>query len=91
MSRELVIPSPNPIGSDADDLENELRQSLDQLARRIGRSAVHHLKTMYPAALSAVPKNAEISVANYIRNQINFEMRPVIEIAMKQWRQNSEG
>ncbi|WP_380784846.1 hypothetical protein [Sphingomonas sp. R86521] len=42
------------------------------MARNIGREAVNHLKTMYPAALAAVPKGAETSLTNHIRNDINW-------------------
>jgi hypothetical protein len=74
---DIVVSTPEQ------DQEKQLRRALDEVARRIGRSAVNHLKEMYPAALSSVPKNAELSLTNFVRNQINLEMRPVIRIAMK--------
>jgi hypothetical protein len=47
---------------------------------QIGRSAVNHLKEMYPDALSAVTKNAEISLTNHVRNNINDAMRPILKL-----------
>jgi hypothetical protein len=68
--------------------EKRARRLFDAMARDIGREAVNHLKTMYPAALQAVPKNAELSLTNRIRNDINWRMRPLLMamIAMhKEW------
>jgi len=58
--------------------EQRARRLFDELARNIGREAVNHLKAMYPAALAAVPKSAEISLTNHIRNDINWRMRPLL-------------
>lgn len=68
--------------------ERRARRLFDEMARNIGREAVNHLKTMYPAALAAVPKSAETSLTNRIRNDINWRMRPLLMamIAMhRQW------
>jgi hypothetical protein len=70
-----------------EEVDAQLRQALDEIARSIGRAAVNHLKEMYPAALDAVTKNAEVSLTNFIRNRINFEMRPVIDVAVNHWRE----
>lgn len=51
---------------------------LDTHARKIGRSAVNHLKEMYPEAMAAVTKTAEISLTNHIRNEINHDMKAAI-------------
>lgn len=61
------------------DLDAEGKKLLDQIAKDIGRSAVNHLKQMYPEALAGVTKNAEISLTNHVRNQINHHMRPLVE------------
>ncbi len=58
--------------------EKRARRLFDEMARNIGREAVNHLKTMYPAALSAVPRSAETSLVNTIRNDINWRMRPLL-------------
>lgn len=60
------------------DIEARMNKALDDLARAIGRSAVNHLKTMYPEAMAAVVKNAEVSLTNHVRNEINFHMRPLL-------------
>jgi hypothetical protein len=68
--------------------EKRARRLFDEMARNIGREAVNHLKTMYPAALEAVPKCAETSLTNRIRNDVNWRMRPMLVamIAMhKEW------
>lgn len=68
--------------------ERRARRLFDEMARNIGREAVNHLKAMYPAALAAVPKSAETSLTNRIRNDINWRMRPLLMamIAMhQQW------
>lgn len=58
--------------------ERRARRLFDAMARSIGREAVNHLKTMYPAALQTVPKSAETSLTNHIRNNINWQMRPLL-------------
>lgn len=58
--------------------EKRARRLFDEMARNIGREAVNHLKTMYPAALAAVPRSAETSLVNTIRNDINWRMRPLL-------------
>jgi len=58
--------------------EKRARRLFDEMARNIGREAVNHLKSMYPAALAAVPKSAETSLTNSIRNDINWRMRPLL-------------
>ena len=73
-----------------DQMEQELRKALDDVARSIGRAAVNHLKEMYPPALAAVPKNAEVSLTNFIRNRINLEMRPIVKIATKHWQDSQQ-
>lgn len=66
-------------GSDhTETQEQRARRLFDEMARNIGREAVNHLKAMYPAALAAVPKSAEISLTNHIRNDINWRMRPLL-------------
>lgn len=71
-------------------LEQELRRALDDVARKIGRPSVNHLKEMYPNALAAVPKTAEVSLTNFFRNRINLEMRPVVILATKHWKQSQQ-
>lgn len=74
-------------GIDLDiDLDAKVKKALDDLARKIGRSAVNHLKDMYPEALASVTKNAEISLTNHVRNQINFEMQPIVKMLVLQYR-----
>jgi hypothetical protein len=78
---------PDKVGRE-ESQEKQARRLFDAMARDIGREAVNHLKTMYPAALQAVPKNAELSLTNRIRNDINWRMRPLLMamIAMhKEW------
>ena len=68
-----------PVGSDSHESQERMaRRLFDEMARNIGREAVNHLKTMYPAALAAVPKSAEMSLTNRIRNDINWRMRPLL-------------
>lgn len=71
----VVIPED---GRREETQEKRARRLFDAMARRIGREAVNHLKDMYPAALQAVPKSAEISLTNHIRNDINWQMRPLL-------------
>lgn len=73
--------------------EKRARRLFDEMARDIGREAVNHLKTMYPAALAAVTKTAERSLVNSIRNDINWRMRPLLMamIAMhREWEDEKE-
>lgn len=58
------------------------KRVFDGLALAIGYSAVDHLKTMYPAALDAVTKNAQVSLRNHVRNDINAKIWPVILAAL---------
>lgn len=74
--------------------EQRARRLFDEMARNIGREAVNHLKAMYPAALAAVPRAAELSLTNHIRNDINWRMRPLLMamIAMhREWAEESAG
>ena len=64
----------------AENVEAILKIALDELAREIGRDAVEHLKQMYPDALKVVTKNAEVSLTNHIRNNINYRMKPVLAV-----------
>ena len=61
--------------------EARARRLFDEMARNIGREAVNHLKTMYPAMLSeraAQTKSWETSLVNCVRNDINWRMRPLL-------------
>ena len=81
----LIAPS-NP----HETQEQRARRLFDEMARNIGREAVNHLKVMYPNALKVVPKSAEISLTNHIRNDINWRMRPLLMamIAMhREWQE----
>jgi len=62
----------------AETQEQRARRLFDEMARNIGREAVRHLKMMYPAGFEAVPKTAETSLVNHIRNDINWRMRPLL-------------
>ncbi len=75
-------PRPAPLSNPL-DIEPRLKKAMDDLARTIGRSAVNHLKEMYPEALAAVTKNAEVSLTNHVRNQINAHMRPVLDLLVE--------
>ena len=70
-------------GAPAEDIDARIKRELDNLARSIGRDAVNHLKEMYPAAMTAVTKNAEISLTNHVRNQINHHMKPVLALLIE--------
>ncbi|WP_231420762.1 hypothetical protein [Sphingomonas sp. Leaf205] len=71
--------APLPEAHDPDETqERRARRLFDEMARNIGREAVNHLKTMYPAALAAVSKSAETSLTNRIRTDINWRMRPLL-------------
>jgi len=52
---------PYSSGPSEDDLNGRAKRALNEVARKIGRSSVNHLKEMYPEALTAVTKNAEVS------------------------------
>jgi hypothetical protein len=81
-------------GDHAERQEQRARRLFDEMARNIGREAVNHLKLMYPAALAAVPKSAEISLTNHIRNDINWRMRPLLMamLAMhREWEEEHGG
>ncbi len=86
-------PEPTGIDSDEETQEKEIRRLFDEMARDIGRGAIKHLKTMYPAALAAVPRGAEVSLVNRIRSDINLRMRPLLMamIAMhREWDEELE-
>jgi hypothetical protein len=88
MTRMLVkvqAIQPDMSGPAEDDLDR-VKRALDEVARKIGRSSVNHLKDMYPDALAAVTKNAEVSLTNHVRNAINYHMRPLLEILVEQSR-----
>lgn len=78
-------PPPAPIqhqahaGRQPETDQQRYRRLFDEMARNIGREAVNYLKYAYPAALEAVPKAAEISLTNHIRNDINFRLKPILE------------
>lgn len=40
------------------------------IAMDIGKAAVHHLETMYPAAVAACPATMKLSLRNTIHNEI---------------------
>lgn len=71
-----------------EDLETRAKKELDKLARSIGRGAVNHLKDMYPDALKAVTKTAEVSLTNHVRNEINHHVRPLLMLLIEQGRRN---
>lgn len=73
-----------------DDLDKRAKKALDKLARSIGRAAVNHLKEMYPDALKAVTKTAEISLTNHIRNDVNYNIRPLLELLIEQGRRSNQ-
>jgi len=62
----------------AESPEARAKKILDTHARAIGRSAVNHLKEMYPEAMASVARSAEISLTNHIRNKINHDMKAAI-------------
>jgi len=88
MSNELIVSTGDQGRPEEESPEKRARRLFDEMARNIGREAVNHLKSMYPDALAAVPKSAETSLTNRIRNDINWRMRPMLVamIAMhKEW------
>lgn len=88
MSTDLMAFPPEHALLGEETPEKRARRLFDEMARNIGREAVNHLKSMYPAALATVPKTAELSLTNSIRNDINWRMRPMLVamIAMhKEW------
>lgn len=72
-----------PTAAPAEDIDTRMKKALDDLARSIGRSAVNHLKEMYPDALKAVTKTAEVSLTNHVRNNINHHMKPVLALLIE--------
>ena len=60
------------------------------MVRNIGCEAVNHLKQMYPETLAAVPKTAELSLTNCIRNDINYRMRPLLMAMIAVYREWEE-
>lgn len=83
-------PEPTGIDSDEETQEKEIRRLFDEMARDIGREAIKHLKTMYPAALAAVPRGAEVSLVNRIRSDINLRMRPLLMAMIAMYREWDE-
>lgn len=72
------VVSPTGSSNPYETQEQRARRLFDEMARNIGREAVNYMKIMYPNALAAVPKSAEISLTNHIRNDINWRMRPLL-------------
>lgn len=73
-----------------DSLETRVKKACDTAARKIGRSAVNHLKDMYPDALASVTKTAEVSLTNHIRNEINDAMRPILTLIVQLAKQRDD-
>lgn len=46
------------------------KELVKAIAMDIGKAAVHHLETMYPEAVAAVPANMKLSLRNCIHNEI---------------------
>lgn len=70
--------------------ERRARRLFDEMH---GTSAVKPsttFKVMYPAALAAVPKGAETSLTNHIRNDINWRMRALLLAMIAMHRQREE-
>ena len=49
---------------------NPDRELIKEIAMDIGKEAVSHLRTMYPAAYAALGKSGEASLRNHVHNQI---------------------
>lgn len=83
MPRDLIVHYAVPTD---DDIDARAKKALDDVARKIGRSAVNHLKAMYPDAMNAVTKNAEVSLTNHVRNDINHHMRPLLSMLLEAYK-----
>ena len=66
-----------PVGmkSSAVDVRLSTKQDIDReliarVAMDIGKSAVSHLRTMYPNAFDAMPRSGRLSLRNHIHNEI---------------------
>ena len=46
------------------------RELIARVAMDIGKSAVSHLRTMYPAAFDTMPASGHLSLRNHIHNEI---------------------
>lgn len=46
------------------------KQVISEIAMDIGKAVVHHIETMYPAALLATPSTFKLSVRNTVHNEI---------------------
>jgi len=46
------------------------KELVKAIAMDIGKAAVHHLETMYPAAVDACPATMKLSLRNCIHNEI---------------------
>lgn len=46
------------------------KELVKAIAMDIGKAAVHHLETMYPAAVAACPATMKLSLRNCIHNEI---------------------
>lgn len=78
---------------DAETPERRARRLFDEVARNIGREAVNHVKWAYPQGFKDLPKCAETSLMNHIRNDVNYRMKPLLVamIAMhKEWQSELE-
>lgn len=51
------------------------RQKLAEAEANVGRDAVEHLRTAYPAALEAVPATAAVSLRNFINSRVEALLR----------------
>lgn len=52
------------------------REIVEEHADAIARIAIAHLRIAYPAALKAVPRTAQISLAGVIRNAVKARFLP---------------
>ena len=46
------------------------RELVSAIAMDIGKAVVHHIETMYPAAIAACPSTFKLSVRNWTHNEI---------------------
>lgn len=78
MTKELGAALDTILGHDWGKLEGRppvlagswSKELVRQIAMDIGKSAVHHLETMYPAAIAACPATMKLSLRNHIHNEI---------------------
>lgn len=78
---ERVIKTvPAPVSRPNESWSKELVRAI---AMDIGKAAVHHLETMYPAAIAACPATMKLSLRNCIHNEIMaaLETNDAAEIA----------